>query len=48
MQRGVDILIGYGMPKHAYHPDKTDEEALDELRQRESGQQHSSLKSNAT
>lgn len=27
------------MPKSAFHPDKTDDEALDELRQRQSGQQ---------
>lgn len=39
IRRGVHILIGYGMPKSSFHPDKTDDEALDELRQRQSGQQ---------
>jgi hypothetical protein len=39
IERGVQILIGYGMPKSSYHPDKTDEEALDELRQRQSRKQ---------
>jgi hypothetical protein len=39
IRRGVQILIGYGMPKSSHHPDKTDEEALDELRQRQSEQQ---------
>jgi hypothetical protein len=39
MKRGVSILIGYGMPKSSFHPDKTDEEALDQLRQRQHGKQ---------
>ena len=34
-----DFCVGYGMPKSSFHPDKTDDEALDELRQRQSGQQ---------
>ena len=34
----INILIGYGMPKSPYHPDNTDEEALEELRERQFGQ----------
>jgi hypothetical protein len=36
LKRDVQILIGYGMPKNANHPDNSDEEALEELRRRQS------------
>jgi hypothetical protein len=37
MKRGCKIWIGYGMPKNVYHPDKTDQNALEELKKREKG-----------
>ena len=39
IKRGVHVLVGYGMPKSSYHPDKIDEAALEELRRRQSGKQ---------
>lgn len=35
VRRGVQVLIGYGMPSNPNHPDNSDEEALTELRKRQ-------------
>lgn len=32
LRRGVQVYIGYGMPKSAYHEEKTDPEALQQLK----------------
>jgi hypothetical protein len=35
MKRGCRVWMGYGMPKHASHPEKSDQNALEELKRRE-------------
>ena len=35
LKRGCRIWIGYGMPKSLFHPEKTDQRAMEELKRRE-------------
>lgn len=39
LRRGCCIWIGYGMPKNIHHPDNSDEDAIAELRKRQTGGQ---------